>query len=259
MTRSIPLSGRLSGVAVLVAVASSVPGATLAQDADFLFKTPDATFTFKGGYAVPTADGDVFDFVQNHLTLERSDFRALFFSGEVAMRVNERVDVALELGFAQSTTPSEFRDFVDLDDRPIEQETRLRRMPLVMSVKGYLNERGRTVSRFAWIPGSWSPYVGAGAGVVFYDFEQTGDFVDFMTEDQDGTFEIFTATLRSEGTATAFQVLTGSDFTLSPRVVLNGEFRYTWAGAPPGDDFEAFEEDIDLGGLHATVGIKLRM
>ena len=62
--------------------------------------------------------------------------------------------------------------------------------------------RGRQISRLAWIPRTIVPYVGAGGGVTSYEFRQSGDFVDFATENAAaGTFTIFTDSFKSEGWA----------------------------------------------------------
>jgi hypothetical protein len=45
--------------------------------------------------------------------------------------------------------------------------------------------------------------------------------------------------------------------TLAPRLVVTTEARYAWASAEMQEDFSGFDR-IDLSGLTATVGLKIR-
>jgi hypothetical protein len=143
------------------------------------------------------------------------------------------------------------REWVGVDDLPIEQITEFKRMPLTVGVKAYLADRGRRVGRFAWIPEKWAPFVGAGLGVVWYDYDQTGEFVDYVT------LEIFRDHFTSEGSAPTIHVFGGADWSLGPSLFLTAEGRYGWAKADMGSDFVDFDQ-IDLSGFQATAGISLR-
>jgi opacity protein-like surface antigen len=241
-----------SSVLGLTLLAATVPaGGATAQGTDFLFRRPSVTVGARIGYALPRAGSEVFDFTREQLTVDKSDFNALALGGELGVRVLERLDVALGVGFEKSSTRSEFRDWVDDDDLPIEQETRFTRVPVTVGVKAYLLERGRRISRLAWIPEKWAPYLGAGAGIVWYRFEQVGDFVDF------DTLEIFFDEFDSEASSPLAYVAAGLDYSLGPRWLVNGEARYSLASAAMGRDFVGFD-DIDLNGFRASVGVSVR-
>jgi hypothetical protein len=205
----------------------------------------------RGGYAVARASGEIFDFTREQLTLDRRDFDAPSFGGQLAIRVAPRIDVAVDLSVARSRAPSEFQDWVGTDDHPIEQTTELRRVPLTFGVKAYLQDRGRSVGRFAWIPSRMAPYVGAAAGWVWYGFEQDGDFVDF------DTLDIFGDTFTSSGRAPTLHLYGGADWSLGPSFFLTGEARYAWASADLSGDFVDFDP-VDLSRLQATVGLSVR-
>lgn len=243
--------GRSLALALTPLLALPLPALSQQNDADFLFGRPVVSFTLYGGYALASADSEIFDFVRDQLTLEREDFHAPSIGFEAAYRVSERVDLAADFNWSKSSSRSEFRDWIGTDDLPIEQTTRLTRRPLTLNVKWYLRDRGRTVSRLAWVPRSWSPYIGAGAGLVWYTFEQDGEFVDFET------LEIFRDNFRSEGAAPIVQLLGGVDVSISPRFTLRGDARYGWASDEMGRDFVDFD-DIDLSGFQASVGISAR-
>lgn len=229
---------------------AAAPVAAQAPDG-FLFKQPVASVGLSFGYTIPGANSQIFDFVSEELTVDRSDFQTVTIGGEFAFRATRRVDIALGLSVSESQTSSESRKFVGEDDLPIEQVTTLRQIPLTLSAKVYLKERGRRVSSLAWVPSSWAPYVGGGAGFVWYNFEQIGDFVD------EETLDIFNDFLQTEGKAGTVHALAGVDFTLSPRVVLTGEGRYSWGEGEMGQDFVGFDA-LDLSGFRATAGFKLR-
>ena len=233
-------------------------GALEAQDADFLFHRPWVSVGIRGGYSLPNQGSEVFAFIKDELTIETSDLYAAALGAELAIRATERLDVALGVDWSRSRTRSEPRGFEATDGLPIEQITTFQRVPITLTVKGYLFERGRSVSRFAWIPARWSPYVGAGFGALRYSFEQDGEFVDVdscdpVTEECD----IFRDFFVSEGTTPVAHVLAGADISITPRFVITGEARYSWARSEMSRDFVGFDK-IDLAGLQMTAGVSVR-
>jgi hypothetical protein len=142
------------------------------------------------------------------------------------------------------------RDWVDLDDLPIEQTTTFTRIPVTVSTRFYLRDRGRAISQFAWIPAKWAPFVGAGAGLTWYRFEQTGDFVDITTLD------ILNLTIESNGGAPTAHAFAGVDISISPRFLWTLEGRYAIGQARTGDSFDY--DNLDLRGFQATIGFAVR-
>lgn len=236
---------------VLGVLVLGVPAALSAQGDGFLLKKPVVSIGFWAGYAIPRVDSEIFADTQDQLTVGENDFESAAFGIDIAYRVNERFDVSLGTGVSHSSTDSEFRDFVGVDDLPIFQTTRFTMVPTVISAKAYLKDRGRSVSSFVWIPEKWSPYIGGGGGVLWYRFEQEGEFVDF------DTLEIFNDTFTSDGTTATGHVFAGVDLSLSPRLVLTGEGRYSFASTELGRDFIGFDE-IDLAGFQARIGFSVR-
>jgi opacity protein-like surface antigen len=224
---------------------------TAAQAPGFAFKRPSATFGVRLGYALPSAGSEVFDFTREQLTVSSSDFNAVHYGGELGIRIIEHLDVALSLGYERSDTRSEFRDWVDNDDLPIEQNTLFTRIPLTLGVKAYPWERGRQISRFAWIPKRWAPYIGAGAGMIWYQFDQIGDFVDFET------LEVFSDSFESHGSSPLAYVSAGVEVSVGSRWLVTGEGRYAWASAEMDRDFVDFD-NIDLAGFRMTAGFSVR-
>lgn len=247
-----PASGSLA-LALAAALFTGAQPTPLAAQAppDFLFRTPKVSLGFRAGYAVASASSEIFDFTRQELTVGSRDFDAAAFGGQLAITITPRVDFAIDLSYASSTTPSENREYVGTDDLPINQTTEFRRVPLTFGFKAYLKDRGRSVGRFAWIPTTWAPYVGASGGWVWYRYRLDGDFVDYQTLD------IYYDRYTSDGSAPTLHVYGGADWSLSPTVFLTTEARYQWANANMSDDFVDFDA-VDLSGFQATMGISLR-
>lgn len=247
--------GWLSAVlSVAVCVTSAAIQAQTGQGDGFLFREPLSTLTLHGGIALPRARSDLFDDVTKDLTLDRSNFAVASFGMDLAVAVTPRWDVVFGFARSSSRTPSEFRDWVDNNDRPIEQVTAYSRSPFTLSGRYHPREKGRRVGSFAWIPTPVVPFVSAGAGLVRYRFEQDGDFIDKET------LNVFTDRLRTSGWSWVFQVGGGAHLSLSERVMLTGEARYLLGGSDAGrasGDFVGYR--LDLSGLTTLVGFSFRL
>ena len=238
------------GAVVLVSGARLAPAQTSGDG--FLFRRPSGSFSLHGGYALANAGSDVFSEATTNLTLDKRDFSSFSFGGDISYAFSPRFDVVFGGDYSAAKRDSEFRDWVDNNDDPIEQTTSFRRLPITVSLKYYVVERGRSVSQFAWIPSKYSPYVGVGGGGMYYRFKQEGDFVDFQDLD------VFFAELQSSGWTPTGHAMAGVDYTLGPWLALTAEGRYSYAKAELDRDvWEGFEK-IDLSGFAGTVGFKVR-
>lgn len=241
--------------ALLLAAVLVAPAVEAQSGKGFLFRQPRAVVTLFGGFALPNAGSELFDFTTDELTLDRSDFSGADFGGDIAFRMGRQFDVVFAASSSSSRERSEFRDWVDGDDQPIEQVTKFQRVPLSLSLRFHPLERGRQVGSFAWIPARFDPWLGAGVGRMKYSFRQAGDFIDF--EDPDNPV-VFTDDYRSEGWANLLQASGGAGWTLSPRMQLTGELRYIHSSAELGGDFVGFDR-LDLSGLATTLGLSFRL
>jgi hypothetical protein len=248
---------RRASVAGATALAATVgmaaPVVAQSQGNGFLFRVPTGSFALRVGYARPNAGSDVYSDLISQLTLGRSDFGAFDVAGDLAFRVAPRLDAVFGLGYSGSRARSEYRDWVDQNNLPIEQQTTLQRVPLTASLKWYLVPRGRSIGRFAWLPRKYAPYVGLGGGAMWYYLHQWGAFINFA----DSTLPVYNDDLRSTAWALMGHAFAGLDVSLSPRFVLTGEARYTYAKAPLGADFQLYHR-IDLSGLSLTAGLAVR-
>lgn len=244
-------------VASLLLAASFAAPMLQAQDGrGFLFRQPRVVVTLFGGLALANAGSDLFEFTTDELTLDRSDFASADFGGDFAFRVGQQFDLVFAMSSASSRERSEFRDWVDGDDQPIEQVTKFQRVPVSLSLRFHPLERGRQVGSFAWIPARFDPWIGAGVGRMKYSFRQAGDFIDFET-DPDNPI-VFTDDFRSEGWANLLQASAGAGWSMTPRLQLTGELKYVHSSAELDGDFVGFDR-LDLSGLATTLGLSFRL
>ena len=233
-----------------------------AQERDFLLRTPQVSVSLRGGYSIPRAGGgdvteSVWAFTRKHLTVETADFAGPYLAADVGVRATERVDLVLGFGYSSSSTQSEFRDYIGDDGLPIVQTTEFTTAPLTLGLKAYLMPRGRSIGSFAWVPRNFNAFAGVAGGMVWYRFEQFGEFVDYETLD------IFITNLRSVERGQIVQFFTGVDVGVSRRMMLTGEARYGFAKGPIQQDYLGYTDfagfpDLDLAGLNVSAGISFR-
>jgi hypothetical protein len=242
---------RLLRFALLVSLVPALLSAQGERQRGYLLGEPPVALTLFGGLALPGASGDLWAFTFDELTLARRDFASFDRGLDVAVRLSERTDLVFGYAANGRTSRSEFRDWVDQDDQPIEQETRFERRPLSVSLRYHLMPRGRSVGSIAWIPASFVPWIGAGAGTMRYQFVQAGDWVD------SGTSDVFTDRFTAKGRASFLQFSAGAHWAIVPSVALTGEVRYLQAGASGRPSFDGFDR-LDLSGVSTTLGLSLR-
>lgn len=241
----------LAGLALLIAPPPLAAQYVAGGGDGFRYSPPEFSLTLRGGLDRPTASSDVYAFTTQNLTLSRSDFAALGLHVDFALRVAPRTEVVFSAGMAGRETASEFRNFIDNADQPIEQRTLLRRTPIGVGVRYALTSPGEQISRLAWVPARFTPWIGIGGGIMGYKFRQVGDFVDFETLD------VFTDRFSTYGWSPMGYGSLGGEITLTARSAIVADVRYTAARAPLRGAFEGFDQ-IDLSGTAFTMGISLR-
>jgi hypothetical protein len=95
--------------------------------------------------------------------------------------------------------------------------------------------------------------VGAGGGALWYDFTQSGDFVDALAP---APQPIFTDLFDSKGWTPSAHAFGGVDIRLTRILFMSLEGRYLWASAKLGRDFQHFDP-IDLAGFRLSAGVNV--
>ena len=250
-------SGIVAGLlAFVVLTCAAGPALAQAQGSpsrpDFLFGAPDGSIAIRGGWVFARAGSDLYTFVERELTIDKADFNSASFASDFGIALSSRADAVIGVDYTQTSIASEYRGFVDNNRLPIEQTTSLKALNLTGSIRFALAPRGREISRLAWIPRSVVPYVGAGGGMVWYRFQQAGDFIDAL----DPRLGVFSDTFTADGWTPSAHVLGGVDVRVYRRLYLTLDGRYIWAAGDLGNDFENFDP-IDLAGFRFGAGINV--
>jgi hypothetical protein len=245
---ALSLGALLHASAPALAQAGSTPPP--AGTRDFLFGYPRVWLAIRGSWLMPQAEGDLFTFVEDQLTVDKGDFNAPAFIAEVGFVLASRLDASAGVEFSRGSAASEYRRFVDNLGAPITQSSELLQTNVTGGVKFALLDRGRAISRYAFVPRTVSPYVGAGGGMLYYQFQQTGDFVDFVT------FRVFSDRFQSEGWTPSAHVFGGTEIRVWRSMFVDIEGRYVWARGELDSDFVGFD-GIDLNGFRLSSGINV--
>jgi hypothetical protein len=217
---------------------------------DFLFGRPRASISLSGTWVVPRAGGDLFTFVGNQLTINRSDFRRAGFTGAVGIRIAPRFDVVSDIEISARSLGSEYRQYVKADRSEITQTTKFNQAAFAVGARYFPIGRGQDISKYAFLPRRVVPWVGAGASFAHYTFLQTGEFVDFVD------LSIFNHTFSSDGWAVGPHLDTGADVQIWRMFFVNVGARYTWGHANLSSDFVGFD-GIDLAGFRSSTGMTI--
>ena len=237
-------------VALVLAAPAAAQGPSLPRrdSPDFLFNKPNASVTVRGSWLFARSGSDWYNFVTDVLTLDSKDFNAPGFGFDANVPLTRRLDVQVSFDINRISKLSEYRDWVDNNRLPIEQQTTLREINVGGNVRYALTDRVRQVGNFVWVPRRIVPFVGAGAGALHYNLEQIGDFVDFVDS------SVFSERFGSRGWAPSAQAFAGVDVQVLKRVFVTVDGRYLWAAADLQRDWIDFEP-IDLTGFRLSGGV----
>jgi hypothetical protein len=172
------------------------------------------------------------------------DFRVSDFSGgtvgiEWLKTVGSHLEAGVGLGFYRKTVPSVYAFLVEDNGTEIEQDLRLRVVPLNATIR--LLPFGRDAAI--------QPYIGAGVGIFAWRYSEVGEFVA-----TDGT--VYQDRFIGSGTAAGPVILGGLRFTVGAGTI-GGEVRYRDAeGDLPIDQF--LGTTVDLSGVNYLLTFAVR-
>lgn len=192
-----------------------------------------------GGY-VPSAKSDIWDANELETNFKKSDMVGFYIAGEADLFLGHLFNISFELGYYRDDALAEDVDFVWEDGSPIIHTIYLRIIPLEGSLKLLPLGRNRKII----------PYVGAGIGIYFWDYQEFGDFVINRYTDP----QIITALFQSTGQDLGTHFMFGLMFPFGYHYTFNAEIKYIKLNGKLGRDFDPSFEPIDLGGVQATIG-----
>jgi hypothetical protein len=185
-------------------------------------------------------DGDVLVANRSLLVFDFSEFKSFTIGGEYLFPIGNYIEAGAGMSFSQKTVASIYDLFVDSDGTEIDQDLKLRQVPLAFTVRALPLGQGNPIQ----------PYVGGGFGIFLWHYSETGEFVDFSANNA-----IFEETFEDSGTKVGGIFLAGLRFA-GDALSLGGEFRYQKAAADLSTDF--LGSKLDLGGwtYQFTLGVR---
>ncbi len=220
---------------VLVAALLMLPAPAHAQ--------PAINLSF-GGFAVTgedaRVDGDVLFENRDILAFDVADFNTGSVGLDWLLPVGEFLEVGAGIGFTSRTVPSVYDSFVNRDGSEIEQDLKLRIVPMSITARLLPFGRSRAVK----------PYLGGGLGIFNYRYSEVGDFVDFSDR------SVFSDRFVATGTELGPVALAGIRFPLGDTWSLGGEVRYQKASADLSNEF--LGPKLDLGGFHYLMTVHFK-
>ena len=185
-------------------------------------------------------EGDVINANRTFLAFDVSDFNSASIGGEWLVPLGQYLEGGAGVSFSRRTVASVYSDFIDNDGSEIEQDLRLRMVPIAFTVRVLpLGQRN-----------ALQPYFGAGLGVINWRYSESGEFIDFGAGR-----EIIRDSYVAEGNETGPVILGGLRFG-GETWSAGGEVRYHSAEADLDERFAGSK--IDLGGwtYNFTVGVR---
>jgi len=216
-------------------------------------RPPRNAFQLRFGGFFPSGGGPLWTDVQDRFTLDAGDMDGEVFGVSYVSSLSNTWEVGVNADFYQETVLSAEEDFVDEDGFAIYHDTELDETPVSVDVRflpgGRYRERPGGVRVLKPVV-----YLGASAGINFWEYDEIGDFVD--DSDPNDPF-VFSDHYSEEGEAFQYGVLAGVELPVQPSFHILFEGRYTWADDSLDGDL-AFLDSIELGGASAFFGMSFR-
>jgi outer membrane protein W len=198
-----------------------------------------SSFNFKVGLFSPAMESDLWEINMDNLALEKQDMQAGYYAIEYEYSMSPNLTFSIEGGVYKKEHYSMYRYYEYDDGTPIYQNVGLRITSLELSFKYY--PMGLRQKLF--------PFVGAGAGVYRWQYEQWGDFID-VVEGVVNEDEYVEASAYDIG----FNARAGIGIRLGRSTAVSFEARYQYLKGDLGPFFEDFER-LDMNGLALVVGV----
>ena len=167
------------------------------------------------------------------LLFEIDDFDGFAISGEWLVGLGEYLEAGVGVGYYQKTVPSIYAFLEHPGGAEIEQDLKLRTVPVNATVRFLPLGRNSGVQ----------PYLGAGIGAINWRYSESGEFVDPSND------ETFRNTYIAKGWAAGPVILAGLRFPVADALTIGAEGRWQWAeGDTDRDESGLLGDKVDLGG-----------
>ena len=235
-------------IALVILLAPAAASAQIRQVSTSSASDAPSTVNFTIGYFalkdLPSrVDDDVLlNNLQNEFPLlfELKDFNSATIGVEYLLGVGSNFEAGVGIGFTQRTVPTIYAGFTHGNGAEIEQELKLRQVPVTFTGRFLLLPRGSAIE----------PYIGAGLVAIRYRYSEVGEFVD-------SNRDIFPARYVAEGVAAGPMILGGLRGVVENYTV-GAEVRWQRAEGKGLFDKGFLGDKLDLGGwnVNFTVGVR---
>lgn len=201
------------------------------------------------GAFFPSAESNLFsDAKELYFVDPKKDFTSFTGGIEFNTQLVDYVELGLSVDGYDKSWDTSYRDYLHPDGGEIRQTLKFDIVPIGLTVR--FVPTGRRV-RVA-------PYLAVGADLIWWQWREYGEFIDFRDPDNPIVGDSF----ESDGWTGGFHVAGGLRVRVSHDFQITAEGRYQHAKTTMGDDFAptepGFENEIDLSGWSATVGVHIR-
>jgi opacity protein-like surface antigen len=236
-SKTTPVIFALFGLLAVVAL----PASAQYRSHSYYDSDRDGEFRIRLGAFEPDGSSDYWDGIRHDFTNSSTrDFQAPNLGLDYILPLNGPLNLIFSGSVYQGSSSGSYRNFEDNFGNRIHHDTTLDIASLTAGLLVRLAPRRYPVQ----------PYIGAGGGVYPWRLKESGDFIDFSTPNN----AIFSADLKSDGTAFGFYGLLGLEVPVSRRVNLFVEGRFTHVNDNLNKDFEGAGR-IDLSGSEVAAGV----
>jgi hypothetical protein len=232
MTRPVLRTLIIASIVVLVGSQSAEAQGNW-QPGDF------GSWRIRFGLFEPDGDSEYWNDTFRDFTGSVSDFEDAVWGVDYIWRNSRKTGVLFGTSYFNGETAQAYRDFEDSSGFDITHTTRLELWDFYVAYTLRFGDQGSRVI----------PYVGAGAGLHYWNLQESGDFIDFS----DPFLRIFSAHYTADGWTWGGLVLVGLDVPLGYSSSFFFEGRYRWSEDELGNDFSGFGT-IDLSGPELSAG-----
>jgi opacity protein-like surface antigen len=248
---------------------ATLAGATLLSAGTAAAAPPGqgGAFNFRFGGFFPTGNGDFWSTNENKFTLDHSDLDGIMGGVGYSSAINNYLDFDVNADFYAAASTSANRWITDSSGFPILHDTRLAIFPLTVGLRvmpgGRYARRGAEGKHYVRRP---VPYLGAGIGGAYWQYEEEGDFVYNDPSVPEGQ-SIYYDRNRDTGFAFEYYAAVGIEFPVAPTWNITFEARRSWADATVSGFFPSLQSNpplpgsgntLDLGGYSVFIGGSLR-
>jgi len=198
------------------------------------------SMNLKIGLFVPQLQSDLWDINVENLAFSKSDMVNAYYGAEYETYLGRHTSFSLEIGTYNRTVYSQYRDYTYQNGAPINQNISLRLTPIEANIKVY--PLGHRYMVF--------PFIGAGAGLCLWTYQQWGDFINF---EDDSINEGFAET---KTVSFGFNGRLGLVFRFNSRLALALEGKYQYLKGRLSGYFQDFDL-LDLSGFTANLSLNV--